>query len=98
MFGTTATDYIDGIEWEDTKLNIIQTEEGRAVNTTSNGYAYEYFLKDHLGNTRSGFAANSQTTSKFVSNYYPFGLSYGQGVVTTPKNRYFYPPEAYRRW
>jgi hypothetical protein len=42
-------------------LKFINHEEGRTLMTTSVP-AYEYFLKDHLGNTRVSFKAITETT------------------------------------
>ncbi len=84
--GTAVTDYIDGIEWEGGTLNLIQMEEGRILPTG----IYEYVHQDHLGNTRSGFASDAPTTSKFQTDYYPFGLSHVGGTTSSPKNRYLY--------
>ncbi len=86
VIGTAATDYIDGLEYEDNNLSVIHTEEGRIV---ASGYTYEYFLKDHLGNIRSGFKASGVTQEAFASDYYPFGLNISAGgVAPTPLNRY----------
>src|SRR5690606_16136456 len=58
----TVTDYIDGIEWEGTALNLLHMEEGRITKSGAT-YTYEYFLKDHLGNNRSGFKPTSSGTA-----------------------------------
>ncbi len=86
VIGTATTEYIDGIEWEGTTLSVIHMEEGRILPTG----VYEYVLKDHLGNTRNGFASDALTASKFQTDYYPFGLSHPGGVTSSPKNRYLY--------
>jgi len=86
VIGTAATDYIDGIEWEGSTLNMIHMEEGRILPSG----VYEYMLRDHLGNTRTGFSSDALTSVKFRADYYPFGHVYNQGGVTSPKNRYLY--------
>jgi RHS repeat-associated protein len=52
----TVTDYQDGLVYENNLLQFIGHEEGRirAVYKASDPitYAYDYFVKDHLGNTR----------------------------------------------
>ena len=74
----------------------ILTDEGRiVVDTTGAVSDYEYFIKDHLGNTRvtvkdsSGLAVVQQE-----SHYYPFGMtmegmSY-QNPLQTALNKYLY--------
>jgi RHS repeat-associated protein len=87
--GTTAIDYIDGIQYENGAIVFIQTEEGRALKSGSN-YIYEYALTDHLGNTRVSFDQNSATVIKQQDDYYPFGMEISRGSVVSPKNEYLY--------
>lgn len=47
-------DYVNGIQYVDGQIGYIFTPLGRA-NKNGNNYEYEYFLKDHLGNTRVAF-------------------------------------------
>jgi RHS repeat-associated protein len=96
---TTTTEYENGIEYDNSTSTIafIQTEEGRARKSGSN-YAYEYDLKDHLGNTRVTLtpdpADGTQQKAKVLqeNDYYAFG--YGiqsmQTVSPVPKNEYLY--------
>lgn len=57
-------------------LDYILHEEGMVKKATA--YTYEYYLKDHLGNTRVVFSPGSGSTinTEQVDEYYPFGLSY----------------------
>jgi RHS repeat-associated protein len=87
--GTIATDYIDGIHYENGAIIFIQTEEGRAIKSGSN-YAYEYTIADHLGNSRLSFDQNSATAVKQQDDYYPFGMEISRGSVISPKNYYLY--------
>jgi RHS repeat-associated protein len=85
-------DYIDGIEYSGTALELIHMEEGRILKGTS-GYTYEYILKDHLGNSRSGFKGTNApaTAVNFGTDYYPFGLPYQLRIAQpSPKNNYLY--------
>jgi RHS repeat-associated protein len=96
---TTTTEYENGIEYDNSTTNIafIQTEEGRSRKSGGN-YAYEYDLKDHLGNTRVTLTPDptdgTQQTAKVLqeNDYYAFG--YGiqsmQIVSPVPKNEYLY--------
>ena len=83
-------DYIDGIEYtaNGATLEFIHTEEGRIVKGST--YTYHYFLKDHLGNNRVGFAEGTNVTSpNFTADYYAFGLQYRNVVrAGSPKNNY----------
>jgi len=84
---TVSTDYIDGIEWEGANLNLLPMEEERIVRSGIVN-TYEYFLKDHLGNNRSGFKVATPGTASFRSDYYPFGLQYQQNIVVgSPENK-----------
>ena len=48
-------------EFTDSKLAIIQTEEGRIVPNTGTGeFEYQYHLKDHLGNARVSFTTKNE--------------------------------------
>ncbi|MGK6353528.1 DUF6443 domain-containing protein [Parapedobacter sp. DT-150] len=88
VVGTITTDYIDGIEWEGTSLNQIHMEEGRILPSG----VYDYVLRDHLGNSRSGFSGNSPATANLRLDYHPFGLKHPTGNIepSSPKNRYLY--------
>src|SRR5690606_11095777 len=58
---------------------------------SGSNYIYEYVLKDHLGNTRSGFVADAPATAMFVTDYFPFGLKHSLGNSTSsPENHYLY--------
>ena len=88
----TVRYYSNGFEYDNTKdLNIIHMDEG-VINVSSSAsvFQYEYFLKDHLGNTRISFEDNSGTPSLNESvDYYPFGLEFipiSQGGT----NKYLY--------
>jgi len=57
------------------------------VRATAQGLSYEYFLKDHLGNTRVVF--NSNGTVLQTTDYYAFGLSHTPLAISNT-NRYLY--------
>ena len=84
-------DYIDGIEYTGGTMELIHTEEGR-ITRSGTTYTYHYFLRDHLGNNRVGFAQGTNVTvPNFTADYYPFGLQYRQYVrVGSPKINYLY--------
>jgi RHS repeat-associated protein len=68
----TTTDYCGSFIYEDDVLQTILTAEGRVV-VDGSTYAYQYFLKDHLGNTRITF--NESGTIVQEDSYYPYGMN-----------------------
>ncbi len=68
----TTTDYVGSFIYQDGQLQTILTPEGRVV-VDGNNYEYQYFLKDHLGNTRITF--NESGTIIQEDSYYPFGMA-----------------------
>ncbi|MEA1896552.1 MAG: DUF6443 domain-containing protein, partial [Bacteroidota bacterium] len=70
------TDYMGSIIYNHGEADFIMTEEGRIlVDSTEQKYKYEYFLKDHLGNTRVSFLADGDSAVLTQENhYYPFGM------------------------
>lgn len=90
------TDYIANFVYENGSLKFISTDDGRLVpNADTTGFDYEYFIKDHLGNTRAtvkdslGFAVVEQE-----DHYYPFGMRMEGQSYTNPlqaaANKYLY--------
>ncbi len=84
------TDYIGNYIYEDNKLSFILTDKGRIV-PDSSGFAYEYFIKDHLGNTR---LVVKDTAVISEAHYYPFGMQINALSYTNPlqrvANKYLY--------
>jgi len=75
-------------------LQYIQTSEGRLV-PDNKIYRFEYFMKDHLGNTRAIYAQAVPGLPQVAeyNHYYPFGmqieaLSYSSGIDVP--NKYLY--------
>jgi RHS repeat-associated protein len=96
------TNYIGNFAYEgESSLKYIITDDGRLIPKTGGGFEYEYFIKDHLGNTRltvqdsSGFAAIKQE-----NHYYPFGMALGgqswRNSTQTTKNDYLYNGKEYQ--
>ena len=86
-----TTDYYGNFVYEEGTLIYILTNEGRVIVNTGSNYEYQYFLKDHLGNTRVTFNENGDVIQE--DSYYPFGmqmsgLSYETGLDY--KNKYLY--------
>ncbi len=89
-----TTDYIGNFIYEDDELKYILNGNGRIVVDGSN-YNYQYFIKDHLGNTRVTFDASGKVLQE--ESYYPFGMVMNGYNFTTQslvdndtKNKYLY--------
>lgn len=73
---------------ENNALEYILMNEGRVYVDGANAL-YEYYLKDHLGNTRVVFDENA-ATAKQTSHYYPFGMRFNRASTGNPGNKYLY--------
>jgi len=74
------------------ELQYILFNEGRIVRTGSS-YRYEYFLKDHLGNTRmvvtpDGTDADTRPDIVQTADYYPFGMNFHRPTDTQNRRLY----------
>ena len=67
----TTTDYVGSFIYHDDQLQSILTQEGRVV-VNGSSYEYQYFLKDHLGNTRVTFNSGGIIQE---DSYYPYGMN-----------------------
>ena len=87
--------YIGNMEYNQTQtLEFIHTDEGR-IRYNGVDYAYDYYLKDHLGNIRVSFTESStvpgQAEALQVDNYYPFGMRFNQApILQVEENNYLY--------
>ena len=83
----TTTTYIDNNVFQSTTatnnntpindtLQYFGMEEGRVRIATGGYFVYDYFLKDHLGNTRMVLTDDYNVSSPILEadSYYPFGL------------------------
>ena len=63
---TTVTDYISGVIYENDTMQFFTHEEGRIRADYNsghlNGYIYDYFVKDHLGNVRMVLTEQTDTS------------------------------------
>ena len=64
-------DYIGNFVYTNRALSYILTTEGKIVYNAGT-YAYQYFLKDHLGNVRAVIDQNQSLVQ--ATDYYPFGM------------------------
>lgn len=77
---TMQTDYCGNLIYENGVLSKILTEEGYI---TLNGTTpvYHYYLKDYQGNNR--VVIDQSGVVEQVNHYYPFGMTYGDGIATS---------------
>lgn len=94
-----STHYVGNLVFEGDGPAALFNDEGRAVYDPADGkWCHEYFLKDHLGNTRVVFAGTlipGGADVLQVNNYYPFGLpfecnDFAHAVDNYVENRYLY--------
>ncbi|HTN37045.1 MAG TPA: RHS repeat-associated core domain-containing protein, partial [Arachidicoccus sp.] len=87
----TVTTYIGGSVYQNDTLQFFGTSEGRVRPDAANtAFVYDYFLKDHLGNTRMVITDDYSVSSPILetSSYYPFGLMQkGIGMTATNPNQ-----------
>jgi hypothetical protein len=57
---TTTTDYLGALVYRNDSLQFAGHEEGRIRQTLQGKWMYDYFIKDHLGNTRMVLTEESQ--------------------------------------
>ena len=70
--------YLGNIVYDENALDYIITSEGMVKVANENTFTYEYYLKDHLGNTRVAFDESGGVASLTqVNHYYPFGMNIG---------------------
>ena len=67
--GVTTT-YFGDIEYEGSSIKALYHADGRIGRLSNGTYEYQYYIKDHLGNTRVIFK-NASTLLEM--HYYPFG-------------------------
>jgi RHS repeat-associated protein len=86
-----TVDYIGNFVYENNELRYILTNIGRVMVNSNKTYEYQYFLKDHLGNTRITFNENGEVIQE--DSYYPFGMQMNGLCYETGlnyKNKYLY--------
>ena len=88
---TTTRYYAGAFEYEGSSLKMLHHGEGR-VRVDGTTYTYDYYLKDHLGNTMVCFTKGSSGHAQVLQSqsYYPFGMSFAQYESGGTTNRYLY--------
>ena len=93
---TTVTTYLGSGVYQNDTLQFFGTSEGRVrPNATNSSFVYDYFLKDHLGNTRMVITDDYNVSSPILEaySYYPFGLQMSGislQVTGSLQNKYLY--------
>ena len=72
---TIVTTYLGTAIYQNDTLQFFGTQEGR-IRPLGSSFINDYYLKDHLGNTRVVITNNYNVSSPILetSSYYPFGL------------------------
>lgn len=92
----TTTDYLDGYQYVDGKLEFYPHAEGYVKVKDDNALQYVYNYTDNLGNVRLSYTQGSDGKAQVVeeSNYYPFGLKHtgynNNSNTLTDKYKYGY--------
>jgi RHS repeat-associated protein len=88
--------YVMGTEWNKDTLSIIHHSEG-TMNYTAAGFTENYFIADHIGNTRLVYIDVNKdgdiTLNELqqVKQYYPFGLEHeAKNLPNVSQNDYLY--------
>ncbi|MEL6590414.1 MAG: DUF6443 domain-containing protein [Bacteroidota bacterium] len=104
------TDYVGGFQYEtqvntnaslgSRELMFFAHDEGR-VRVSGNSLQLEYYIKDHLGNTRLTFGdpdGNGIADPLQEDHYYPFGMKHSAAgsVQASPANQYRYNGKEYQ--
>ncbi len=86
--------YAGSFVYNANNLEYVLFDEGRLTPQTDGTYRYEYFFKDHLGNTRVVFTdiREQGLTILQESHYYPFGMEFmgTPSATMTVENFYKY--------
>jgi RHS repeat-associated protein len=84
---STVTDYCGELEFTNKTLSLAHTEDGIITFNGTGAPVYQYFLKDHLGNTRVVIDQSGTVTQK--TDYYPFGAT-SWSAANSVNNKYLY--------
>jgi RHS repeat-associated protein len=77
----TKTSYLGGYVYQNDTLQFMAHEEGRIRKKADNSFVYDYFIKDHLGNTRMVL------TEEYQQDTYPVATL--EDGATATENSYY---------
>ncbi|MBD1364559.1 RHS repeat-associated core domain-containing protein [Mucilaginibacter sp. ZT4R22] len=85
-----STDYINGLQYKDGIIQTISTQDGLARRKSDGTFSYEFYLQDHLGNTRLSFD-DSSGVARVVQrdDYYPFGMEINRKLFGSKNQNLF---------
>jgi len=83
---TTQTDYCGNVIYENGVLSRILVDGGY-ITMSGTTPTYHYYIQDHQGNNRVVF--NQSGTVEQANHYYPFGMTFGEGIDNSD-DRYKY--------
>ena len=95
----TRTDYVGGFIYLNNVLSSVSLDDGRLVKNASGVFESQYYLKDHLGNVRVVYGADSQGNAVELQedHYYPYGMTMsGLSIVSSLANNYKYQGKEYQ--
>lgn len=79
---TITTDYMGDLIYRNDSLKTILHDEGRIAYQNDNAYIYQFFILDHLGNTRAIVQRLNATTALVQENHYGVWGEVLEGIGT----------------
>jgi RHS repeat-associated protein len=79
---TITTDYMGDLIYRNDSLKTILHDEGRIAYQNDNAYIYQFFIYDHLGNTRAIVQRLNATTALVQENHYGVWGEVLEGIGT----------------
>lgn len=84
-----TTDYIGGFIYQGNKLQHYAHEEGRVRQNDQGNLVYDYYIKDHLGNTRVTFTTEANTVNVYKATMESENDTDGNNIAAF-EEQYFY--------
>ncbi|PWL30064.1 DUF6443 domain-containing protein [uncultured Roseivirga sp.] len=91
----TTTDYIGGFIYQNNDLQHFGHEEGRVRKNHAGALVYDYFIKDHLGNTRMTLTEETNVVNVYKATMESESDTDGNNIAAF-EEQYFYNLDAVR--